>query len=103
MLYLWISNGSFVAGYDFINNDSHPNDDESHGTHVAGTIAQSTNNSLVVAGVAFNTSIISVKVLDAEGSSTAYTVADGIHFAANNGAKVINRPLPFSMYIDYTT
>ena len=53
-----LANTSFVAGYDFVNNDYHPNDDEGHGTHVTGTIAQSTNNNLGVAGIAFNTSIM---------------------------------------------
>ena len=84
---------TFVAGHDFINKDSHPNDDNSHGTHVAGTIAQSTNNGLGVAGVAFDASIMPVKVLDADGSGTAYTVAEGIRFAAENGADVINMSL----------
>jgi len=84
---------TFVAGYDFINNDSHANDDESHGTHVAGTIAQSTNNGAGVAGVAFDASIMPVKVLDAGGSGTAYTVANGLYFAADNGADVINMSL----------
>jgi serine protease len=84
---------AFVAGYDFINNDIHANDDESHGTHVAGTIAQSTNNGLGAAGVAYNTAIMPVKVLDSEGSGTAYALADGINFAADNGADVINMSL----------
>ena len=88
-----LSGATFVAGHDFINNDSHPNDDDSHGTHVAGTIAQSTNNGLGVAGVAFDASIMPVKVLDADGSGTAYTVANGIRFAADNGADVINMSL----------
>lgn len=84
---------SFVAGYDFINNDAHPNDDDGHGTHVAGTIAQSTNNNLGVAGIAFNTTIMPVKVLSAAGSGTYQQVADGIYYAANNGAKIINMSL----------
>jgi len=83
----------FVPGYDFINNDYHPNDDDSHGTHVTGTIAQSTNNLLGVAGVAFNASIMPVKVLDKQGSGTAYTVADGLHYATDNGADVVNMSL----------
>jgi len=57
----------FVDGYDFVNNDEHPNDDNSHGTHVAGTVAQSTNNDIGVAGVAFNAKIMPVKVLDQDG------------------------------------
>jgi serine protease len=88
-----LAGASFVPGYDFINNDSHPNDDNSHGTHVAGTIAQSTNNALGTAGVAFGASLMPVKVLDKNGSGTDAEVADGIIFAANNGAKVINLSL----------
>lgn len=88
-----LANTSFVPGYDFVNDDSHPNDDEGHGTHVAGTIAQSTNNGIGVAGVAFNCSIMPVKVLNATGSGTYADIADGIYYAANNGAHVINMSL----------
>jgi len=84
---------SFVAGYDFVNNDSHPNDDEGHGTHVTGTIAQTTNNNLGVAGIAFNSSIMPVKVLDADGSGTYQQIADGVYWAVDNGAEVINASL----------
>ncbi len=83
----------FVPGYDFINNDAHPNDDCAHGTHVAGTIAQTTNNSLGVTGVAFNCSIMPVKVLAADGSGSYTAIANGITFAADNGAEVINMSL----------
>jgi serine protease len=83
----------FVAGYDFVNNDTHPNDDCAHGTHVTGTIAQTTNNSLGVAGIAFNCSIMPVKVLDASGSGTYTAIVNGITFAADNGAEVINMSL----------
>lgn len=84
---------SFLAGYDFINNDTHANDDNSHGTHVAGTIAQRTNNTLGVAGVAYNATLMPVKVLDKSGSGTYAAIANGIRWAANNGAKVINMSL----------
>ncbi|MBP7697472.1 MAG: S8 family serine peptidase [candidate division Zixibacteria bacterium] len=84
---------SFVPGYDFINNDSHPNDDCAHGTHVAGTVAQTTNNNLGVTGVAFNCSIMPVKVLDASGSGSYTAIANGVTFAADNGAHVINMSL----------
>ena len=83
----------FVQGYDFINLDNHSNDDNSHGTHVAGTVAQSTNNNLGVAGVAFNAKIMPVKVLDGFGSGSYTEVADGIMFAADHGAKVISMSL----------
>jgi serine protease len=84
---------AFVEGYDFVNNDGHPNDDEGHGTHVAGTIAQSTNNEIGVAGVAYGCSIMPVKVLDGTGSGTYTDIAEGIYFAADKGADVINMSL----------
>jgi serine protease len=80
---------TFVQGYDFINNDSHPNDDESHGTHVTGTIAQTTDNALGTAGVAYLTAIMPVKVLDKNGSGTAQTLADGLYFAAGRPPSVL--------------
>jgi serine protease len=83
----------FVAGYDYVNNDSHPNDDCAHGTHVTGTIAQTTNNSLGVAGVAFNCSIMPIKVLDASGNGTYTAIVNGITYAADHGAEVINMSL----------
>ena len=83
----------FVPGYDFVEDDTHPNDDEGHGTHVTGTIAQSTNNGLGVAGVAYGAKIMPVKVLNKQGSGTYADIADGIRFAADNGAKVINMSL----------
>jgi len=82
-----------INGWDFINVDAHPNDDDGHGTHVTGTVAQSTNNSLGAAGIAFNTTIMPVKILNAAGAGTYDQVADGIYYAANNGAKVISMSL----------
>lgn len=90
-----LANTNFVPGYDFVNNDAHPNDDNSHGTHVAGTIAQSTNNNYGVAGVAYSCSIMPVKVLNKQGSGTLQQLVDGIYFATNNGAKVISMSLGY--------
>ncbi len=84
---------TIIAGWDFVNSDNNPTDDEGHGTHVAGTIAQNTNNGAGVAGVAFNCSIMPVKVLDAGGSGSYAWIADGIRYAADHGAKVINMSL----------
>jgi serine protease len=83
----------FVPGYDFVNDTAHPNDDHGHGTHVAGTIAQATNNGVGVAGVAFEASLMPVKVLDHFGSGTSAEIADAIRWAADHGAKVINMSL----------
>ncbi len=84
---------TFVPGYDFVNNDSHPNDDHGHGTHVTGTIAGTTNDNYGVAGIAFGAKIMPIKVLDRRGSGTYSAIANGIRFAADNGAAVINMSL----------
>jgi serine protease len=84
---------SFVPGYDFVNDDTHANDDNGHGTHVAGTVAQSTDNSLGIAGVAFNATLMPVKVLGKNGSGNYADVADGIRYAADNGADIITLSL----------
>jgi len=85
-----LSGTRFTAGYDYANGDKHANDDEGHGTHVTGTIAQTTNNALGCAGVAPNVTIIPVKVLDSWGGGTIEWVANGIYFATYMGAKVVN-------------
>jgi serine protease len=83
----------FVPGFDFVNGDAHPNDDEFHGTHIASTIAEATDNQEGVAGIAFGCAIMPVKVLDDVGDGSAFTVVNGIDFAVANGAKIINLSL----------
>lgn len=90
----------FVAGYDFVHDDGHPNDQNGHGTHVAGTIAETTNNGANVAGLAHNCSIMPVQVLGYDGSGSLDDVADGIDYARTNGAHVINMSLGGSDYSD---
>jgi serine protease len=82
-----------VAGYNFVDDSTNAADDHGHGTHVAGTIAQSTHNALGVAGVAFKAKIMPIKVLSARGSGSVSGIASGIRFAADHGAKVINMSL----------
>lgn len=88
-----LADTDFVEGYDFVNDDAHANDDHGHGTHVAGTIAQSTDNAEGVAGVAFEATLMPVKVLDHFGSGNTADIADAIRWAADHGAKVINMSL----------
>lgn len=84
---------TFVSGYDFVNNDNYPSDDNGHGTHVCGTVAQSTNNTIGAAGVAPGCGIMPVKVLDSDGGGLDSWIIDGIHYAADNGAEVISMSL----------
>ena len=84
---------NMVEGYDYIDNDSDPSDFHGHGTHVAGTIAQATNNSLGVRGVAPNASIIPVKVLSDDGFGGSLSIANGITYAVDRGADIINMSL----------
>lgn len=88
-----LNGAKFAKGYDFVNDDDQPNDDHGHGTHVAGTIAQVTNNKEGVAGVAFDATLMPLKVLDAFGTGNSSDISDAIRFAADHGAKVINLSL----------
>ncbi|HLK55546.1 MAG TPA: S8 family peptidase [Chthonomonadaceae bacterium] len=83
----------FVEGYDFVNRDAFPNDDQGHGTHVSGTIAESTNNKEGVAGLAFEAKIMPLKVLSSTGSGTTRDIAEAIRWAADHHANVINMSL----------
>jgi thermitase len=80
-----------VAQKDFVNNDINAEDDNGHGTHVAGTIGASTNNATGVAGTNWGDELVgvklmAVKVLNANGSGSYANIANGIIWAANNGA-----------------
>ena len=85
--------GRVIAGYDFINNREDAIDDRGHGTQVAGIIGAATNNGLGMAAVTWQNPLMPVKVLNSSGSGTYSGVAQGIIFAADNGAKVINMSL----------
>ncbi len=88
----------FVTPRDFIWNDESPTDMDGHGTHVAGTVGQLTDNGVGLAGMAFNVRFMPVKVIsnewddifEAPNIGTDDVVARGIRYAADNGAKVIN-------------
>jgi serine protease len=90
------SRHGFVQGYDFIAHNHFPEDRNGHGTFVAGTIAEATNNHYGLTGLAFAARIMPVRVLDSQGEGDASTIAEGVRFAVNHGARVINLSLEFS-------
>ncbi len=81
-----------IYGYDFVNKDGYALDDNGHGTHVSGIIA-GLNNGYGVTGVAYDATIMPVKVLNSLGSGSFTSVAQGVTYAVNNGADVINLSL----------
>ena len=85
--------GKLLTGYNAIKKDSKPDDDVGHGTHVSGIIGALVNNSEGVAGISWYNKILPVKVLDNSGAGTTYSVSEGIIWAADHGAKVINLSL----------
>jgi serine protease len=87
---------TFVKGYDFVDHSPYPNDENGHGTFVAGTIAEATNNGFGLTGLAFAARIMPVRVLNSEGEGDASTIAEGVRFAVRHGARVINLSLEFS-------
>lgn len=86
----------FVAGWDFVDDDPHPDDvaprdgRRSHGTQMAGIIAQTTGNAIGAAGVAPAAAIMPIRVLRPNVSGTATAVARGVRFAADHGADIVN-------------
>ncbi|MFN2617042.1 MAG: S8 family serine peptidase, partial [Thermoleophilaceae bacterium] len=86
-----------VAGRDFVAGKrdcpAGPQDENGHGSHVAGIAAAATDNGIGVAGTAPDSKIMPVRVLDADGSGTVEDIVAGIRFAADHGAKVINLSL----------
>jgi serine protease len=85
----------FVRGFDFVDRDRRPNDENGHGTFVAGVIGERVNNRVALTGIAYGAKIMPVRVLDEQGLGDAAGIAAGIRYAARNGAKVINLSLEF--------
>jgi serine protease len=87
----------FVDPYDFVAGNRFPLDRNGHGTFVAGTIAEATNNGLGLTGLAYGATIMPVRVLNNSGTGDASTISAGIMYAVKHGAQVINLSLQFSV------
>lgn len=85
--------GQLIPGHNMIENTDVPQDDNGHGTHVSGVIVARTNNIEGVAGMNWTSKVMPVKALDADGSGSVFDIADGIRWAVDHGAKVINLSL----------
>ena len=85
--------GKIAEGTNIVDKAAPPEDDVGHGTHVSGIIAASVNNGEGVAGLSWYNKVLPVKVLDSSGAGSTYSVAEGIIWATDHGAKVINMSL----------
>lgn len=94
------SRSQFLPGYDFVDNDREPLDEDGHGTHVAGTIGERTGNHVGLTGLASKAKIMPVRVLDSQGFGTARDIAKGIRYAASHKAQVINMSFEFSLGVN---
>jgi subtilisin family serine protease len=79
-----------VHGYDFWYNDADPDDDNGHGTHVAGIIAAATDNEIGVAALGWRSSLMPLKTQASNGIGTTAELAEAIVYAVDNGAHVVN-------------
>jgi subtilisin family serine protease len=93
-----IGGGCPNHGYDFIENDTDPMDYNGHGSHVIGTIGAVGNNNTGITGVCWSANIMAVRILDSAGYGTVADEIQGINFAIQNGAKIINMSLGGTSY-----
>src|SRR3954471_22570710 len=84
------SRSQFMPGYDFVDHDREPLDEDGHGTHVAGTIGERDGNHIALTALVPRAKIMPVRVLDSEGFGTARDIARGIRYAASHKAQIIN-------------
>ena len=94
------SHSQFLPGFDFVDEDPMPVDEDGHGTHIAGTIGERIGNGFGLTGLAPRAKILPVRVLDSEGFGTARDIARGIRWAANQKAQVINMSFEFSLAVN---
>ena len=79
-----------IRGWDFINLDNAPLDDNMHGTHVAGIVGAVGNNGIGIAGAAWDVKLMHIKVFQSSGVGNSTTIAAGVEYASSNGATLLN-------------
>ena len=82
--------GRLLGGYDFVNGDADPSDDNGHGTWVSGIIAANANDGYGIAGISWSDKILPVKIMNGEGTGSTANLLTAIRWSADQGAKVIN-------------
>lgn len=95
--------GNLISGKNFVTPGAQPQDDHGHGTHAAGTIGAIGNNSVGIAGVDWSVHIMPLKVLGTDGRGTEAVISDAIHYAADNGVRVINMSLTMNSVVEPQT
>ena len=90
-----------IRGWDFINLDNAPLDDNMHGTHVAGIVGAVGNNGIGIAGAAWNVKLMHIKVFQSSGVGNSTTIAEGVEYAYMNGATILN--MSFGSYAESST
>lgn len=86
---------TILSGWDYVNDDGDAADDHQHGTHLAGVVAQATDNGLGTAGMAPGATLLPIKVLDASANGDEFTIMEGIAGAVADGAQVVNLSFEF--------
>ena len=90
--------GAVLPGWDAVNEDADASDDHGHGTAVAGVIAARSNNGVGVTGACWRCMLLPVKVINSDGTGSAMDIAEGIVWAADHGASVLNLSFVLSGY-----
>jgi serine protease len=88
------------GAHDFLDHDKHPDDRNGHGTHVASTIFEQTDNGVAVTGIAYGATLMPIRALNARGLGDEATVARAIRYAADRGADVINLSVEFDVELN---
>ncbi len=92
---------NIVGGWDFVDKDGDPRDEEGHGTHVAGIVAAVAHNRLGVSGVAPDAKIMPIRVLDTDGAGSIDDIEAGVRWAVAHGAKVVNLSLGAEVLFEF--